>query len=454
MHFSSSTQRLHGAAGVLMLACYAVLPLSFQVLKYPVVGLLLVGLVLFGRELLPFIRQSRLGWVVPLLLLIYAYGLFVAAMHSNPMDLALQDAAGFPLYLMFPVAVMYLRYWSSVQIRRLVLVISQVIAVIHLVAYVVFHVVVGELTFATMVAANLWLTSVGFTAEFSASNGLLRVNFGIGPLLVYGLLACVYEVLFAPPCSESSKFRRFSSAIWVLAFGLAIFVEGHRSLIVTALLGLIAMSAVVRWRVFLGIRFIALALLVSVAGVVGFTAVAQSSGALDLNAVGERLASLVDFGGGKLAGDDEREEQFSALLDRIDEAPLSGQGFGSRARVIRSDTRPFMYELDLLAVWMKLGMIFLIGYLALVVGPALYASSILLRRRSVTDLAPVCGFSVALLFHMSSNGGYAMSPFSTFSHIIVFLLLERGFEEASSGWKSYGQSLAIAPRTIPDEVPA
>jgi hypothetical protein len=429
---SSSGLRLHAAAGGVMLACYSLLPLSFQILKYPVVSLLLVGLVLFGRELLLFIRQSRLGWVVPLLLLVYAYGLFVAAVKSNPMDLAFQDAAGFPLYLMFPVAGMYLRHWPLVWIRRLVLLIAQVIAVIHLLAYVVFHLIAGELNFTTMIAANLWMKSVGFTAEFAASNGLLRINFGIGPLLVYGLLVCVHDVLFMSSRSEPGDYRRLIMAAWGLAFGLAIFVEGHRSLIVTAILGLIMMATVARWRFVLDLRSMALALLVSIVGVAGLTAMAQSSGALDLAAAAERLVSLVDFGSGKLAGDDEREEQFSALLDKIDDAPFLGHGFGSSARVIRSDTRPFMYELDLLAVWMKLGAVCAIGYLALTVIPAIRTSVSIFRGQADPVLAPVCGFSMALLFHMSSNGGYAMSPFSTLSHIIVFLLLERGLEEVAS----------------------
>lgn len=426
-----------------MLSCYALLPLAFQFLKFPVVGLLLLGLALFARELLPFLRQSRLGWVLPPLMLIYAYGLFVAALQSNPMDLALQDAAGFPLYLMFPVAVLFLRHWSPARIRWLVMVIAQAIALVHLAAYVAFHLIAGELNFTTMTAANLWLKSIGFTAEFAASSGLLRVNFGIGPLLVYGLLVCAHDVLFTPAGLCSGP-RRLVMIAWGLIFGLAIFVEGHRSLIVTAVLGLLVMTFVARRRFAPDLRTLAVALLISGAGMVGFTVLAQSSGALDLSAVTERLASLMDFGGGKLAGDDEREEQFSALLDKIDEAPVSGHGFGTSARVIRSDTRPFMYELDLLAVWMKLGAVLAMAYLALTVIPALRASLAVLHGQAHPALAPVCGFSVALLFHMSSNGGYAMSPFSTLSHVIVFLLLERGLEERMSA-QGAADSIAVSP---------
>ena len=66
---------------------------------------------------------------------------------------------------------------------------------------------------------------------------------------------------------------------------------------------------------------------------------------------------LAIIGLGRDISDDIRYEQVAALTDAIMKNPWLGGGMGAQTDYIRSDDAPWMYELSVLALYMKIGIV-------------------------------------------------------------------------------------------------
>jgi O-antigen ligase len=147
------------------------------------------------------------------------------------------------------------------------------------------------------------------------------------------------------------------------------------------------------------------------------------AGIFDVTMFMERIVALFDQ---DASGNEARLSQIPALVKKIVERPLIGSGFGSYAEVLRNNERPFMYEVDYLAVVMKLGIVGTILYLGAYCS-VLIRGYILLRRHFYRAV-PYVSAGVAYLFYMGTNGSFAMSLFSTLFHVMVMLGITNSFK--------------------------
>jgi len=162
--------------------------------------------------------------------------------------------------------------------------------------------------------------------------------------------------------------------------------------------------------------------------------------------VGALLAALLSWDWVQtrfdFTGDDpstaERQAQIPALIDKIEEHPVLGSGFGSSAAYIRSLERPFSYEVDFLATIMKLGlvggMIYFGTYLVVLIHGWLAGG-----RAGLYLLSAGAPFFI----YMGTNGNQAMSTDSAVFHIFIFLLIafavaqtHRPRQAAAAAWSA------------------
>lgn len=67
--------------------------------------------------------------------------------------------------------------------------------------------------------------------------------------------------------------------------------------------------------------------------------------------------------------DDVRHEQVVSLLEKWSESPVLGEGFGASASILRSDEKPYQYEIWWLSFWMKTGVLGVVSFLILLLLP-------------------------------------------------------------------------------------
>jgi len=126
--------------------------------------------------------------------------------------------------------------------------------------------------------------------------------------------------------------------------------------------------------------------------------------------------------------DDARAEQIMPLFDKIEEAPILGNGFGSSASLIRNSERPFMYELDYLAVFMKLGLIGGFFYFSAYI----YLMYLGVKKARVSNSRIIYFFAgLAYFFYAGTNGGFAMSVLSTMFHLYLMIGLSVEYQSRS-----------------------
>jgi hypothetical protein len=198
---------------------------------------------------------------------------------------------------------------------------------------------------------------------------------------------------------------------------LGIFLEGHRALFIVVGAGCFLY---VIWMVLVSRDY------AKILGTIIRLSIMMCAGLLVLAAMyGDDLtlafARFTDLTSGDEAGSllgTERAEQIPALIDKIAESPLMGNGFGANASLIRNEERPFMYEIDYLAVLMKLGLL----------GGALYFSAYAylmylgIKKARVGNHKVIYFFAgLAYFVYAGTNGGFAMSVFSTLFHLYLMI---------------------------------
>ena len=374
------------------------LPIAFETLKYFILlGVILVCFnVVQNVYRLDRITYSPIFAAVASFVGIYLVWWLITLSYGNDLIYAFKDSAGFPVYLVFPFLFLFvvLNRLESNLLSALMWA-SLAVAAIHIVVFIGFYAVFGKLTFANLSGTNAFLGSIGLNWELGATNGILRANTKSGHFLLLGLGLIFYRYVV-------TKRPIYLAAMGVLIIGALL--DGHKALVVSAvLLGMMLVPIVVIESQRYPIRFLTIALLL------GCVLVATFSQYLDLH------AWLGRFGSIDSSSFQVRSGQVEALLAKISDHPFFGNGFGSYANIIRSDERPFMYEVDFLAVMMKLGVVGCATYFL----TYFYVVTIAARTSSLLGYI-LFSTGMAYFFYMGTNGGFAMSPITAFFHILFF----------------------------------
>ena len=260
------------------------------------------------------------------------------------------------------------------------------------------------LTFDTITLANTTLKDIGTASKYAASAGILRVDSGLGSLLIIPVLILLRNIII-------KKFTVLYFLI-IITLVLGIFIEGHRALSIAVLVGafLYVLWMIVVTKNLAKVFYALVGLLLMMCSCM---IIATAIYGEDLIMALERFTDLTSEG-----IDDDRLEQIPALIDKILEAPILGNGFGSNATIIRNEERPFLYEMDYLAIFMKLGIFGGITYFSAYI----YILYLSVKTGQVDNQKMVYFFSgISFFVFAGTNGGMAMSVGSTLFQLYLMV---------------------------------
>ncbi|MEM7083795.1 MAG: hypothetical protein AAF465_13780 [Pseudomonadota bacterium] len=378
----------------------ALLPVSFNIIKYVILATLMgIGVsVITSLIRIPKLAVTPIYASVAVFVLIYFFWLVLSLHQGNNLVYVLKDSAGFPVYLVFPVLYVFVKHNDLAEtLGRAILAAAFLVVFMNLSVFSLYYLFFEQLTLPNLLAANFGLSSLGFTWELGASNGVLRANTKAGQYILMGIALLTL------------RFMQSKNAIHLVLIGLMFFgalLDGHKSLIVAIAIFVIIVSPMLVLNLERRPLKILGPLLVGLAGViVAFVLF------IDIDMFIERFS---DIGSSSFQV---RQGQIDSLLVEINRHPWFGNGFGSSAAVIRNELRPFMYEVDFLAVIMKLGFVgatlYFATYVATITLPVLH--------NPTSYRVVMFALGIGYLFYMGTNGGFAMSPISAFYHLLLFL---------------------------------
>jgi len=324
---------------------------------------------------------------------------------------------GFVLYFGFvPVLFLYIAFNGlQAAFARFIIGCCCLISIISVVAVIGYYFAFGEIDGDALLATNAFLMSLGLSWQIDNNFGLLGMYTNTAHLLLLGIALMLYRY--------DASLRKRELAL-VALFLAGILLDGHRALVIAALMQFVILAPRLLRR---------LTPFGRVTIVVALTVGALLAALLSWDWVQTRF----DF-----TGDDpstaERQAQIPALIDKIEEHPVLGSGFGSSAAYIRSLERPFSYEVDFLATIMKLGlvggMIYFGTYLVVLIHGWLAGG-----RAGLYLLSAGAPFFI----YMGTNGNQAMSTDSAVFHIFIFLLIafavaqtHRPRQAAAAAWSA------------------
>jgi len=389
--------------GVLYALCgsLALYPLLEQFIV-PVLGL---SFLLAASSVLA--RVVRSGFAVPRSFIWAIWGIYgtlygvwfgIALMHGNPIAYITQDAFGFLLYLSaMPVLFLYVHdHQLQKNLFRFIEGCSLTIGTLSVLLVAGFYIVFGEITDESMFGINLFLRTLGLSWFVDHNNGLLGLYTNTAHLMLLGSALALHRL---------SQRYRHRDMLLVLLYLVGMFLDGRRALVITALLQLLIVSPPLLMRLRPNQRF----LLVTGAVVASALLVLTN---LDWIEKRYTLTSDEDI------STEARQAQIPPLLDKIAENPVFGGGFGTVASMLRSDVRPYSYEVDFLATLMKLGLLGGTIYFGTYLWMLGYAGR---NRGSFGRFVVSAG--VPFFFYMGANGNQAMSTDSAVFHIFIFLMI-------------------------------
>lgn len=388
--------------GALVLSI-VLLPISFDFFKYVIAGLFLlisisVVVTYTHKASIPY---SPAYLSIGVFTLIYFVWALIAVHNNNRLEYIFKDSAGFLVYWVYPILFVYVAKNNLFRqfVRALVLC-AIIVALINLAAFVAFYSQFETLTFENLTATNAFLRSLGLNWELGASSGVLRGNTKAGHYMLLGMALLFFMFMRTP---------RMIFAILIGFLFVGTLLDGHRALVLSAVIFFIMVSP-------LTFRIFNLYPNKSLIGafLIGSLLVAPFLLYIELERWFGRFEMLQSI---QLRG-----HQVPALMDEIGEHPFLGNGFGSSAAVIRNEGRPFMYEVDFLAVAMKLGVIGGLVYFATYIATIGMAFA---KRRTIYGYV-MLSLGIAYFFYMGTNGGFAMSPISSFFHVLLFLCVSFG----------------------------
>ena len=367
----------------------------------PVVGIsflvssLIVSFGLFRRRLR--IPHSFLVYVWAAYLAVYLVWSFIAAIHGNSALYAYQDSAGFVLYLCFMPVVYFLVNQNNLHRSFFVFIerICQLIAIVSIALFLVMYFVLGGISSESILLIHSFAYDYGLSWKIGHSDGMFGVYSNVAHFLLLGNALVLYRFYAT---------RRYIDLLWIVFYILALFLDGRRGLAFSAFLQMLIVAPffLKKFTIFQRTTFLLVASVVLASLV--FT---------NLDWIQQRFTFTESD-----PSSFERYAQIPALLDKISQNPFFGGGFGSVAAYIRSNERPFSYEVDFLATFMKLG--FLGGVLYF--GTYLLGVAQALRIRDPLGLFLISA-GLPFFFYMGTNGNLAMSTDSSIFHIFLFLMI-------------------------------
>jgi hypothetical protein len=342
------------------------------------------------------IAESPIYKMIGAMLVVYATWIFIAVLLGNDNGYIFLDSQGFLIYLVMPFLFVFvienrLEHKFVAYLFNLCLVIAGISAII----IIGYFLLVGPPDSESLFVMNAFFAGYDLNWRIDNNSGFLGLYTYTGHILLIGTGLSFYRY------TQTGRVREI---FFIALFAFGMFADGHRALMVAFLLLVVLMMPLIAKIIGLQKMLLILGVLLLICMISAFFS-------------GDWLMERFNF-----SSDDpstlERFLQIPALMDKIGERPFFGNGFGAFARVIRSTERPFSYEVDFLATWMKLGLI----------GAALYFGTYLaaLNRARISGgpLGYVL-FSVGLAFflYMGTNGNSAMSTDSAVFHMLLFVLI-------------------------------
>jgi len=338
---------------------------------------------------------------------VYFTWVYVAVLHGNDSRYISQDSFGFLLYFA-ALPTLYL-YIANFGLRDDLFQFAEgcctLIAIVSVGLVGIYYTVFGEVDFDSLAMVNLGIRNFGLTWQIDHNNGILGLYTYTGHLLLIGLALVLNRHVHS---------HRPRDLVLAGLYLVAIVLDGHRALVVAAVLQLLLMTPTLMSRLRSAQRIAIVAgALVSI---------------LTVTAVGaDWMAKRFDFSEEDVSTS-ERHAQTPALLEKIEENPILGGGFGTVASYIRSAERPFSYEVDFLATAMKLGIVGTLIYF----GTYFYALAHA-RRHGGRLGRFLFAAGVGFFFYMGSNGNQAMSTDSAVFHILMFLMIAFSAKSSAQG---------------------
>jgi hypothetical protein len=329
--------------------------------------------------------------------LVYVVWYMIALLKDNPATYINQDSLGFLLYFsVLPILYLYVRFCRlEATFLRFIENTCIFVAVASVVLVATYYAAFGEVDGGSLLLTNAFVAGLGLTWHIDSNDGVLGLYTYTAHLLLLGIALASYRYAL--------RGRKADIALIAL-YLVAIAFDGHRALVIAALLQLLLLAPKV-FRGFSAAKSVGLVLVL----IAALAAVALTNS--------DWIQQRFDFSS-EDPSTAERHAQVPALLDKIAESPLFGSGFGAVAAYVRSDERPFSYEVDFLATAMKLGLIGSLIYFGT------YLSALIEGLKSSGHF----GFflfaaGISFFFYMGTNGNQAMSTDSSVFHIFLFLLI-------------------------------
>jgi|GEM_PF-6186574 len=373
------------------------------------------GFGLIARRLA--VRRSFVWTVWALLTTVYVTWSCIALVRGNVSQYIVQDSFGFLLYLgVLPVLYLYIvQNRLEAAFIRFVDLCAMAISVASVALLAGFLILFGSVDSDSLLFINAFLAGLGLSWKVDHNAGLIGLYTNTGHLLLLGSALAMYRF------AQTGK--RVHAWLLVL-YVIAIVLDGHRALVIAILLQLLMVAPRLLARLtarqrlqLLGTSVVALALVVGT----------------NLEWIQQRF----EFSDNDVSSA-ERYAQVPALIDKIEENPVLGGGFGTVAAYIRSVDRPFSYEVDFLATMMKLGVVGSLIYF----GAYLYGISRALKTPGGQGIF-LLSAGLSFFFYMGTNGNQAMSTDSAVFHILLFLLIVSA--SAGSGVQTPRQALVESP---------
>lgn len=342
------------------------------------------------------IEESPMYKIIGAMLVVYATWVFVALLLGNDNGYIFLDSQGFLIYLVTPFLFVYI-VANGLEARFAAYLFNVCLFIAGLSAAIIvgYFLLVGTPDSESLFVMNAFLDGYGLNWRIDNNSGFLGLYTYTGHILLIGTGLSFYRY------TQTGRVRE----IWFIAlFAFGMFADGHRALMVALALLIALMLPLIARMIGLQKMLLILGIVLLICMVGAFIG-------------GDWFSERFNF-----SSDDastlERFLQIPALLDKIGERPFFGSGFGAFAKVIRSTERPFSYEVDFLATWMKLGLVGALLYFGT------YLAALNRARMSGGPLGYVL-FSVGLAFflYMGTNGNSAMSTDSAVFHMLLFVLI-------------------------------
>ncbi|WP_348688825.1 hypothetical protein [Acidovorax soli] len=287
-------------------------------------------------DVVPMLAASLFLCVWAIFIPYFVHGNFAYAM-SDVMPLA---ASGVFLFTAdFP---RWRNVWTD--IRGMLLAFLYAFALLHVILYLILMVYPDLLLDLAETFALIFDVGVGDDARFvfftPLDGGGARIYFGSSFLLLIGLYFLI---------SDEGEYFGSGLRSWVVFAALligALWATNTRSLLLGAA-AMLFLFPVSRWLMSrLRKSWLTLFLLLVLPFFLSF---------LLIPTVDTEL--LAFLGLGREGSDDVRSEQLYSLLNAFSEHWLFGLGFGANASFVRAEASPYAYELSILALFMKIGVV-------------------------------------------------------------------------------------------------